>query len=220
MRSLVFGAAAVLSAVTLSACANTAPAASGATSPVPMTPVAAAPAASSKAAAPAASSKAATAAAQPKPKPTKAPLSDLSQLERLGIDVEKSVLIDVADDGEDRWLNVAKNGVDFTGTARTDNTMMFLAAAPVAAKNKVLIKPPFYNEDLGAGYCVADTRGAPLKLENCQAGRKQQIFTMVPAGDSGQFELHGMYGVIRVDNGKITTSGEGRTGLQTILYAN
>ena len=83
-----------------------------------------------------------------------------------------------------------------------------------------LDKLPFYNEDLGSGYCVADTKGAPLKLETCDTKRKQQIFTMVPAGDSGQFELHGMYGVIRVHNGKITTSGTGRTGLQTILYAN
>ncbi|MFC4068933.1 hypothetical protein [Actinoplanes subglobosus] len=190
MRSLVIGA--VLSAVALTGCAGNAP--------VAMQPAAA--------------------DQKPQPKVTKAPVSDLSQLKRLGIDVQKSVLIDVADDGVDRWLDIGKAGVDFTGTARTDNTMMFLAAAPVAAKNQILIKPPFYNEDLGAGYCVADTRGAPLKLETCQSGRKQQIFTIVPAGDSGQFELHGLYGVIRVDNGKITTSGKGRTGLQTILYAN
>jgi hypothetical protein len=205
MRSLVLGA--FLSAVTLSACANGAPA--------PMQPAAAT-------AAPKATIAAAPATTKPEPEPkaTKAPLSDLSQLKRLGIDVQKSVLIDVADDGVDRWLDIGGSGVDFTGTARTDNTMMFLAPAPVTAKNRVLIKPPFYNEDLGPGYCVADTEGAPLKLETCRAGRAQQIFTMVPAGDSGQFELHGMYGVIRVDNGKITTSGTGRTGLQTILYAD
>jgi hypothetical protein len=214
MRSLVLGA--FLSAVTLSACANGAPA--------PMQPAAATAAPAATTAAASSAPKATTAApATTKPKATKAtkaPLSDLSQLKRLGIDVQKSVLIDVADDGVDRWLNIGGSGVDFTGTARTDNTMMFLAPAPVTAKNRVLIKPPFYNEDLGPGYCVADTKGAPLKLETCRAGRAQQIFTMVPAGDSGQFELHGMYGVIRVDNGKITTSGTGRTGLQTILYAN
>ncbi|GLW30041.1 hypothetical protein [Actinoplanes regularis] len=204
MRSLVFGAVAVLSAVTLSACADNVPVAGGESAPVPVGP--------------AATSAAPKAAA--KPAVAKVPTSDLGELKKLGIDVGKSVLIDVADDGQDRWLEVGKNGVDFTGTSRTDSTMMFLAAAPVTAKNRVLIKPPFYNEDLGSGYCVADTKGAPLKLEGCQAGRKQQVFTIVPAGDSGQFELHGMYGVIRVNNGKITTSGEGRTGLQTILYAN
>jgi hypothetical protein len=199
---------AVLAAFSLTACAGS----PAATPPPSMAPVAAAPTTT----APTATASKAAAA----PKATKAPVSDLSQLKRLGIDVQKSVLIDVADDGVDRWLNIEKSGVDFTGTGRTDNTMMFLAPAPVAAKNKVLIKPPFYNEDLGAGYCVADTKGAPLKLETCDPKRQQQIFTMVPAGDSGQFELHGMYGVIRVDNGKITTSGTGRTGLQTILYAN
>ncbi|BEL03943.1 hypothetical protein Q0Z83_021340 [Actinoplanes sichuanensis] len=217
MRYLVFGA--LLSAVTLSACANGTPA--------PKEPAAAK--APASAPAPASAGAKATATAETGAKATaeagaktaaKAPVSDLSQLKKLGIDVQKSVLIDVADDGVDRWLNIGANGVDFTGAARTDNTMMFLAPAPVSAKNKVLIKPPFYNEDLGSGYCVADTKGAPLKLETCDTKRKQQIFTMVPAGDSGQFELHGMYGVIRVHNGKITTSGTGRTGLQTILYAN
>jgi hypothetical protein len=211
MRSLVFGAVAVLSAATLAGCAGSTPA--------PMRPAAATAAPTTK---PAATTPPATTttAKGAKPAATKAPVSDLSRLTRLGIDVQKSVLIDVADDGADRWLDVSASGVDFTGTARTDGTMMFLAPAPVAARNSVLIKPPFYNEDLGPGYCVADTRGAPLKLENCRAGRRQQIFTIVPAGDSGQFELHGMYGVIRVDNGKITTGGQGRTGLQTILYAD
>ncbi|GIF40158.1 hypothetical protein [Actinoplanes xinjiangensis] len=211
MRSLVFGAVAVLSAATLAGCAGS--------NPAPMRPAAATAAPTTK---PAATTPPATTttAKGAKPAATKAPVSDLSRLKRLGIDVQKSVLIDVADDGADRWLDVSASGVDFTGTARTDGTMMFLAPAPVAARNSVLIKPPFYNEDLGPGYCVADTRGAPLKLENCRAGRRQQIFTIVPAGDSGQFELHGMYGVIRVDNGKITTGGRGRTGLQTILYAD
>jgi hypothetical protein len=225
MRSLVFGA--FLSAVALSACANGTPAPippAAAPTTVPTTSAApTAPTASAPPAQPAATTgppAATTTAKAVKPAATRAPVSDLSQLERFGIDVRKSVLLDVADDGVDRWLNIEKGGVDFTGTDRTDNTMMFLAAAPVAARNSVLIKPPFYNEDLGPGYCVADTKGAPLKLESCRTGRRQQVFTVVPAGDSGQFELHGMYGVIRVDNGRITTSGRGRTGLQTILYAD
>ncbi|MBM2623905.1 hypothetical protein JIG36_51300 [Actinoplanes sp. LDG1-06] len=227
MRSLVFGTVAVLSAVTLSACANGTPTTiqpGGASDPATTAPATSATSAPAEAGA--ASSKATTPPKATTPsktttsKPAKTPTSDVSELRQLGIDLNKSVLIDVADDGVDRWLQIGKNGVvDFTGTSRVDSTMMALKPAPVAAKNKVLIKPPFWNEDLGQGSCVADTKGAALKLETCDAGRAQQIFTIVPAGDSGQFELKGMYGVIRVDNGKITTSGQGRTGLQTILYA-
>ncbi|MBL7254196.1 hypothetical protein [Paractinoplanes lichenicola] len=211
MRSIAFGAAAVFGALSLTACANSAaPAAQPATTPVASSATSPVASVASPAAKP-------SSAASPA-KPSVA-TSDVSQLVKLGITINKGVLIDVADDGVDRWLSVGKNGVDFTGTARTDNTMMSLKAAPVRGKNKVLIKPPFYNEDLGPGYCVADTKGAALKLETCKTGRTQQVFTIVPAGDSGQFELHGAYGVIRVDNGKITTNGRGRVGLQTIKYA-
>ncbi len=225
MRSFAYGAVALLSATALSACANGTPVAGGETSPVAVRqPAATSAAPASPAAEPTRTAASQTAGSKattkPEPESTKVVKSDLSALKSLGIAVEKSVLIDVADDGEDRWLSIGKNGVvDFTGTKRTDNTMMFLAAAPVAGKNRVVIKPPFYNEDLGGGYCVADTKGAPLKLEECENDRRQQVFELVPAGDSGQFELHGMYGVIRVDNGKITTNGAGRVGLQTIVYA-
>ncbi|MBM2622085.1 hypothetical protein JIG36_41940 [Actinoplanes sp. LDG1-06] len=210
MRSIVLGATAVLGAVSLTACgSNAKPAAQPdpVTSPVANVVKEASTAAATK--------------AKPKPKPKKTPTSDVRQLVRLGITINEGVLIDVADDGVNRWLQVGKGGVvDFTGTKRLDSTMMSLKPAPVKGRNKVLIKPPFWNEDLGAGYCVADTKGAALKLEVCRTGRTQQVFTVVPAGDSGQFELRGTYGIIRVDNGKITTSGQGRTGLQTIKYAS
>ncbi|HWS35725.1 MAG TPA: hypothetical protein VN408_23665 [Actinoplanes sp.] len=223
MRKFVFGTVAVLSAAVLSACADGAR--QPASSPVDLLPAAAAatvaPAAADQAPAAAAKPAVAKPAAAAKPKATKKPVSNLSQLRSLGIDVQKSVLIDVADDGQNRYLSVGRKGVvNFHGTERTDDTMMFLAPARSSAKNRVVIKPPFYNEDLGAGYCVADTKGAAMKLETCKAGRARQIFEIRPAGDSGQFELHGMYGVIRVDNGKITTNGKGRVGLQTIRYAN
>jgi len=156
--------------------------------------------------------------------PTKASASggtsDVSQLERLGITLDDGVLIDVADDGVDRFLQIGAAGVvDFTGTTRADSTMMALKAAPGGRKNQVRVMPPFWNEDLGAGSCVADTPGAALKLETCRAGRPAQVWTVVPAGDSGQFELRGAYGVLRVEGGRITTGGAGRTGLQTIPYA-
>ena len=103
--------------------------------------------------------------------------------------------------------------------------MMSLKAATVAAnteatRNRVIIQPPFWNEDAeGPGYCVADTPGAPLNLEPCDAGRTAQVWTVVPAGDSGQFELNGRYGIVRVNDGTITTGQTGRTGLQTIPFA-
>ena len=215
MRSIIAGAVALVGAAALSACANSAPTPAGASSGTP----AAAPATTATTTTPAAPASTkvppkATTAAPPKATtkpPVKAPTSDLTQLKRLGITLDKGVLIDVADDGLDRYLAIGRNGVvDFTGTTRTDATMMALTAAPVSQKNRVVIKPPFYNEDLGAGSCVAATSGAALTLETCVTGKTSQIWTIVPAGDSGQFELHGSHGVVRVN---------GRVGLQTIAYA-
>ena len=161
-----------------------------------------------------------TAAKPKKPVKPKPATSDLSGLRITGIKAGASVLLDVADDGVDRFLAVGDNGrVDFTGTTRTDTTMMALYPAAVAAKNRVVIKPPFWNEEIGDGYCVADTAGAPLALEICKPGKASQIWRVQLAGDSGQFELHGAYGVISVDNGRINTTGKGRTGLQVLPYA-
>jgi hypothetical protein len=151
--------------------------------------------------------------------------SDVSQLETLGIDLNVGVLVDVADDGLDRYMEVRRNGVvDFTGTERTDNTMMALKPAQVrkrdeASRNRVVIAPPFYNEDLGRGYCVADTAPGVLKLATCVPGSAAQTWQVIPAGDSGQFELHGPKTAIRVHNGRITTGSEGYVGLQTIKFA-
>lgn len=230
MRSFFLGAVALVSAAALTACANAEPVADGPDAGAPATGASSAGADQSATAAPTSPAAAApetTSAAPPAAGRTtnrvaaNAPVSDLSQLRRLGIDLDKGVLIDVADDGVDRWMQIGPNGVvDFTSTTRTDSTMMALKAAPVRERNRVLIKPPFWNEEVGGGYCVADTSGAALKLEVCKDGRAAQVWTIVPAGDSGQFELHGTYGVVRVDNGKITTGGTGRVGLQTIPFAS
>lgn len=226
----VIGAVACVGAVALSACANADPTAVGAPGADADRPAAMAPgtpdASESETTSAAVPEAPTTSAAVPKSGPSgakggaKTPVSDLSQLRQLGIDLDKGVLIDVADDGEDRYLQISANGVDFTGTTKTDSTMMALKAAPVRERNRVLIKPPFWNEEVGAGYCVADTAGAPLKLEVCEDGRAAQVWTIVPAGDSGQFELHGIYGVVRVADGKITTGETGRIGLQTIPFAS
>lgn len=162
-----------------------------------------------------------TAPAKARPKDKAPTTSDLSALRSTGIKSGGSILIDVADDGVDRFLSVGKAGVvDFTGTTRTDDTMMSLQPAAVSAPNRVVIVPPFYNEEAGDGYCVADTAGAPLKLEDCKPGKASQVFRVALAGDSGQFELHGAYGVIRVDGSRITADGNGRTGLQVLPFAN
>jgi len=151
--------------------------------------------------------------------------SDVAELQKLGIDLNVGVLIDVADDGLDRYMEIGRNGVvNFTGIGKTDDTMMALKPAQVArrddaTKNRVVIAPPFYNEDVGRGYCVADTAPGVLILATCMPGSDDQTWQVFPAGDSGQFELHGTKTVIRVDNGAITTNGEGYVGLQTIKFA-
>ncbi|TCB97195.1 hypothetical protein E0H26_13045 [Micromonospora zingiberis] len=223
-RPFVIGA--VLAATTLlTGCANsqgTSAAPSGTPAPVTSTPagssVPAVPAEPSTAPASAAPT-GSTGTTPAKPTTRAKATSDLSGLRITGIKAGKSVLIDVAGDDADRFLQVGQGGVDFTGTERTDATMMALYPAAVSAKNRVVIKPPFWNEEVGGGYCVADTAGAALKLENCQDGKASQVWRVQLAGDSGLFELHGAYGVIGVKNGRITASGDRDTGLQVLPYA-
>jgi hypothetical protein len=152
--------------------------------------------------------------------------SDVSRLRKLGITINGSVLIDVADDGRNRYLNIGEGGVvDFTGTPKSDDTnkMMSLKPAKVlkkthSAKNRVVIVPPFYNEDLGKGSCVADVEKAVLRLATCETGASNQIWHVIPAGDSGQFELHGVHTKIRVSKGRIATGKKGYVGLQAIEF--
>ncbi len=151
--------------------------------------------------------------------------SNVHQLREIGVTIGDSVLIDVADDGLNRYLAVGRKGrVNFTGTKRGENTQMSLEAAWVTkkakpAKNRVVIKPDWYNEDLGPGQCVTDVRKGVLKLQNCKKGKINQAFKLTPAGDSGQFEMKGAHTQIRVNKGKITIRSNGYTGLQTINFA-
>ena len=149
----------------------------------------------------------------PRVLPSSSVASDLTQLEELGVDLGTDVLIDVADDGVDRFLEVGRDDVvDFTGTARSDSTRMLLRAAPTTGKNEVWLTPSARNE------CVTDTSGAALTLQPCRLGDESQVWRLVPAGDSGQFELEGRYGIVRVDEGLITSGTSGRTGLQTLRF--
>ncbi|GGL11452.1 hypothetical protein [Mangrovihabitans endophyticus] len=145
--------------------------------------------------------------------------SDLSQLRRLGIDLDVSVLIDVADDGADYFMEVGSGGgVDFTGTGKSDATRMLLKAAQVTEKteetnNRVVIAPPAYD-----GSCVADSAPGDLRLAACDDAAENQVWRVVPGGDSGQFELQGAHTVVSVEGDHLVAGSQGRIGLQTIRF--
>lgn len=123
--------------------------------------------------------------------------SNVSQLRKAGVTIGEPVLIDVADDGLNRYLSVKANSdgvVDFSGKRRTENTQMTMTPAWVAktskpAKNRVVIKPDWYNEDLGPGQCVTDVSNGQLELQNCKKGKANQTFKLTLEGDSGQFSM-------------------------------
>lgn len=140
--------------------------------------------------------------------------SNVSQLRQLGIDLGTGVLIDVADDGADHWLQVGPDDVvDFTGTAKDESTRMSLRPAPVAARNRVTIVPL-----ARPGFCVADTPQESLVLQPCRDGDPVQTWRVVPAGDSGQFQLEGEHGILTVDDKLVAAGQTGWTGLQTIPF--
>lgn len=150
----------------------------------------------------------------PSYRPSSSTRSNVTQLRTLGVDLGTGVLIDVADDGEDRWMQAGPGGVvDFTGSAKDDTTEMSLQPAPVTGKNRVLIIPVAQ-----PGMCVTDTPEVALTLRACRDGEQAQIWRVVPAGDSGQFELEGRYGILKVDRQLIDYGQSGRTGLQTIKF--
>ena len=134
--------------------------------------------------------------------------SAVAGLAKYGVDVGVGVLIDVAGDGRDRFLEARPDGVaDFGGTRRDGATLMVLHPAATRAAGRVVINAPRWNPELGAGYCVAQTAGPALLVQPCRPGAPNQVWHVVPVGDSGQFRLDGRYGAVRVD---------GRTGMQTI----
>ncbi|MDR7278892.1 hypothetical protein [Catenuloplanes atrovinosus] len=147
-------------------------------------------------------------------------LSDVSQLEDAGIVIGEPVVIDVADDDRNSFLEIRLRGaLEFTGTERNENTMMTLRPAETEEANSVVIGPPLWSENPGEDYCAADSPFRLVKLEVCVPGRAEHSWRVVPAGDTGLFELHGRWKVITVDDqGLITTGAEGRTGLRTVPF--
>jgi hypothetical protein len=81
-----------------------------------------------------------------------------------------------------------------------------------------VIKPDWYNEDLGPAQCVTDVKKGVLKLKDCKKGASNQAFKLTPFGDAGAFEMIGRYTHIEVKDGKITTKDDGFVGLQTIDF--
>jgi hypothetical protein len=139
--------------------------------------------------------------------------SNVTRLLQFGIDLETGVLLDVADDGLDLWLAVGPDDVvDFTGSARDASTEMSLIPAPVTARDRVIIVPV-----ARPGWCVTDTPGVPLALQPCRDGDPTQTWEVLPAGDSGQINLNGADGEVRVDETGLVATG-GRSGLQTIRF--
>ncbi|MFC6607849.1 hypothetical protein ACFQFC_12420 [Amorphoplanes digitatis] len=119
---------------------------------------------------PSASASPSTSASAPPKRGTKS--SNVSQLRELGVDLETGVLIDVADDGVDLWMQVGPDDVvDFTGAAKDASTEMSLVPAPVTARNRVVIAPP-----ARPGSCVTDTPQAPLILRPCRDGDPAQTW--------------------------------------------
>ena len=153
-------------------------------------------------------------ATPPRSRPPSTVKSNVTKLRQIGVALDRGVLIDVADDGVDHWMQVgAGDVVDFTGSAKDASTEMSLQAAPATGVNQVVIVPVAQ-----PGSCVADTPQVALALLACKNSDSTQIWTIVPAGDSGQFELRGEYGILRVDQKLVRPDQTGWTGLQTIVF--
>jgi hypothetical protein len=147
------------------------------------------------------------------PSRTRTVTSNVNQLRQVGVDLETGILLDIADDGIDLWMAVGANDVvDFTGSARDASTEMSLVPAPVSARNRVIIVPV-----ARPGWCVTDTAGIPLTLQPCRDGDPAQTWEVIPAGDSGQINLVGADGEMRVDETGLVATG-GRSGVQTLPF--
>ncbi|GAA1651440.1 hypothetical protein [Actinoplanes couchii] len=136
--------------------------------------------------------------------------SNVDQIRQIGVDLDKGVLIDVADAGTGLGLAVGPGDVvDFTGSAGAATAEMSLIPAPVKAANRVIIVPV-----ARLGWCVTDTGGVPLSLQPCREGAATQTWRVAAHGDSGAFNLIGPSGEIRGDETGMVATG-GFTGLQT-----
>jgi len=147
--------------------------------------------------------------------------ANLSQLKGFAIDLGVPVVITTTlDAGAEHHLKAQPDGsVDFTGTAPTESTRMTLRPAKVRKRteenrNHVVIVASPAAAASGPESCVTDERQGVLKMRPCRPGDANQSWRLVPAGDSGLFELTGAHTAVQVDNGKIVKDG-GWTAFQT-----
>jgi len=148
--------------------------------------------------------------------------ANLSQLKSFAIDLGVPVVITTTlDSGAEQHLAAHPDGsVDFTGTAVTESTRMTLRPAKVRKRtdenrNHVVIVASPVAAGSGPESCVTDERQGVLRMRPCRAGDATQSWGLVPAGDSGLFELTGAHTALRVDEGKIVKEG-GWAAFQTI----
>jgi hypothetical protein len=148
--------------------------------------------------------------------------ANVSQLKSYAIDLGVPVVVTTsADAGAEYHLDAQPDGsVDFSGTAVTETTRMTLRPAKVRKrtdknKNHVLIVASPVAAGSAPESCLTDEREGVLRMQPCRPGDAGQSWHLVPAGDSGLFELAGAHTAVRVDEGEIVEEG-GWSALQTI----
>ena len=167
--------------------------------------------------------------ATPSQKPSAAPATsgpklvdaNVADLKGLSVDIGVPVVITTTlDAGDERYLGARPDGsVDFSGTAVTENTRMTLRPAKVRKRteenrNNVTIVATPVAEGSGPESCVTDESERVLRMKPCRAGDAEQAWRLIPAGDSGLFEMRGAHTEIEVDEGELVEE-DGWTALQT-----
>lgn len=171
--------------------------------------------------------------AAPSPSPSAAPTTvdpdlknaDLSQLKNYDLDLGVPVVITTSlDAGPAHYLGAQPDGsVDLSGTAVTESTRMKLKPAKVRKRteetmNRIVIVAAPVVAASGPELCVTDIRRTVLAMRPCRPGATDQAWRLVPAGDSGLFELEGRHTAIEYDDGKIVKEG-GWSAFETAAVA-
>ncbi|MET3424663.1 serine/threonine protein kinase [Actinoplanes tereljensis] len=140
--------------------------------------------------------------------------ANVSALKSYAIDLGVPVVITTSlDAGAEYHLDAHPDGtVDFTGTAVTETTRMTLKPAKVRKRtndnqNHVIIVASPAAGTSGPESCVTDERKGILRMQPCRPGDVTQSWHLIPAGDSGLFELTGAHTAVQVDRGQIVEDG-------------
>ena len=145
----------------------------------------------------------------------------MADLKGLSVDIGVPVVITTLDSGQERYLGARPDGsVHFNGSAVTENTRMTLRPAKVRKRteenrNHVMIVATPVAEGSGPESCVTDERERVLRMKPCRPGDAEQAWRLVPAGDSGLFEMRGAHTAIQFDDAGELVEEDGWTALQT-----